>query len=97
MEALVDYVSTFAKRFPEYTYDVKRVHADGDTVTFHSHATVRAAHRGDDTKGLNIIDTWRLDNGQVVEHWDAVQPLDGLMRFYALLNGGTIRNQNGVY
>ncbi len=97
IDALVDYVSTFAKRFPDYTYDVKRVLADDDFVTFHSHATVRAAHRGKDGQGLNIIDTWRIVDGQVVEHWDAVQPLDGFMRFYALLNGGKIRNQNGVF
>lgn len=97
IDALVDYVSGFAKRFPDYTYDVKRVQADGDLVTFHSHATVRQAHRGDETKGLNIIDTWRVEDDQVVEHWDAVQPLDGFMRFYAWMTGGAIRNQNGVF
>lgn len=97
MEALVEFVSTFATRFPDYTYDVKRVQADGDTVTFHSHATVRKAHRGDDTKGFNIIDTWRLKDGQIVEHWDAIQPLDTFMRFYVLVSGGAIRNQNGVF
>ncbi|MEO0560041.1 MAG: nuclear transport factor 2 family protein [Bacteroidota bacterium] len=97
IDALVDYVNRFAKRFPDYTYDVKRVHADGDYVTFHSHATVRQAHRSDDTKGLNIIDTWRVVDDQVVEHWDAIQPLDGFMRFYAWMAGGAIRNRNGVF
>ncbi|MEM9996884.1 MAG: nuclear transport factor 2 family protein [Bacteroidota bacterium] len=97
MPALIDFVGNFAKRFPDYTYDVKRVLVDGDYVTFHSHATVRAAHRGDDTKGLNIIDTWRLNDGQIVEHWDAIQPLDTFMRFYVLVSGGSVRNQNGVF
>ena len=94
---LVDVVSRFAKRFPEYTYDVKRILADGDYVVFHSHATIRAAHRGDDSKGLNITDTWRIADGQIVEHWDSVEAIDGLMRFYALLTGGRVRNANGVF
>ncbi|MEM6784259.1 MAG: nuclear transport factor 2 family protein [Bacteroidota bacterium] len=97
MEALIEFVGTFAKRFPDYTYDVKHVRADGDYVTFHSHATMRKAHRGDDTKGLNIIDTWRLKDGQIVEHWDAIQPLDTFMRFYVLVNGGAVRNKNGLF
>ncbi len=95
--ALIDYVADFAKRFPEYTYDVKRMQADGDLVTFHSHATINARHRGNDRKGLNIIDTWRIEGGSIVEHWDAIQPLDGFMRFYALMTGGRIRNGNGVF
>ena len=97
MVALVGFVQAFAKRFPEYTYDVKSIIADGDYVTFHSHATINKRHRGNDKKGLNIIDTWRLKDGDIVEHWDAIQPLDGFMRFYALLTGGRIRNINGVF
>ena len=94
---LADYVQAFAERFPEYSYDVKRMQADGDFVTFHSHATMRARDRGNDQKGLNIIDTWQVKDGDIVEHWDAIQPLDGFMRFYALLTGGRIRNSNGVF
>ena len=95
--ALVSYVRDFAKRFPDYTYDVKRILADGDYVHFHSHVTTRARHRGDDTKGLNISDTWRLRDGQIVEHWDAIQPIDAFMRVYLALTGGRIRNGNGVF
>lgn len=95
--ALVDYVKGFAKSNPEYTYDVKHIYADGDMVIFHSHATIRAKHRGDDKKGLNIIDIWQIKDGQIVHHWDALQPMDGFMRLFNLLNGGKIRNTNGVY
>ena len=97
MDALIKYVQDFTKRFPEYTYDVKHIYADGDFVVFHSHATIKAKHRGDDKKGLNIIDTWHVKNGEIAEHWDALQPMDGFMRFYNLLTGGKIRNSNGVY
>ena len=60
MENLIAYVETFAKRYPEYTYDVKQIVADGDRVIFHSHATVRKQDRGNDKKGMNIIDIWRI-------------------------------------
>lgn len=97
MENIISFVENFAKRFPEYTYDVKHIYADGDFVTFHSHATLKVAHRSNDKKGLNIIDVWKLEDGQIVEHWDALQPLDLFMRFYTLIAGGNIKNSNGVF
>ena len=39
MEGLLKYVKDLVKRFPEYSYDVKHIHADGDRVIFHSHIT----------------------------------------------------------
>ena len=95
--ALVDYVRAFAKQYPDYAYDVKRIQTDGDEVTFHSHVTTRKKDRGNDKKGLNIIDTWKVVDGQIVEHWDAIQPLDAFMRFYIFMAGGKIRNSNGVF
>ena len=97
MAALIKYVKDFAKSNPDYTYDVKHIYADGDFVIFHSHATINAKHRGNDNKGLNIMDVWQIKNGQIADHWDALQPMDGFMRFYNLLTGGKIRNANGVY
>ncbi len=94
---LIKYVGAFAKRFPAYAYDVKHIYADGNFVTFHSHVTTKASHRGNDKKGLNIIDTWRIENGNIMEHWDAIQPIDGFMRFYLWLTGGTIANANGIF
>lgn len=97
LDNLINYVSDFAKRFPEYTYDVKHIFADGDFVIFHSHSTVNKKHRGDDKKGLNIIDTWKVEDGLIVEHCDAIQPLDFSMRTFVWLNGGKILNENGVF
>lgn len=95
---LLENLTDLTKRFPEFSYDVKRVMVDGDLVTFHSHATMRAKHRGDDRKGFDIIDIWRVsEDGDIVEHWDAIQPLDFSMRLYALVTGGRIRNTNGVF
>jgi len=97
MTSLIDYMKGFVKSNPEYTYDVKHIYADGDFVIFHSHATIKAKHRGNDNKGLNVMDIWLIKDGQIVEHWDALQPMNGFMRFYNLLTGGKIQNTNGIY
>ncbi len=94
---LVGFLRDFVEDYPDYTYDVKHIFVDGNYVIFHSHATLKKKDRGNDKKGMNIIDTWRLENGRIVEHWDSIQALDGFMRFYSLINGGDIKNSNGVF
>ncbi|MFD2164794.1 nuclear transport factor 2 family protein [Thalassotalea euphylliae] len=94
---LVGFLKEFVEDYPDYAYDVKHIYVDGDYVIFHSHATLDREDRGNDEKGMNIIDTWRLENGRIVEHWDSIQALDSFMRFYSLVSGGNIRNENGVF
>jgi len=97
MEALIKYIKDFVKRSPDYTYDVKHIYADGDFVVFHSHITMRKKDRGNDKKGINVIDTWKVENGQIVEHWDALQAMNGFLRFFFWLIGGRIANNNSPY
>ena len=97
IEGVIGYVENLTRRYPEYQYDVKHVHVDGEFVTFHSHATIKAKHRGDVRRGFNIIDTWRVVDGQITEHWDAIQPLGASMRFLVLVVGGRTRNANTVF
>lgn len=94
---LVGFLQEFVEEYPDYTYDVKHIYVDGDYVIFHSHATLYAEDRGNDEKGMNIIDTWRLEDGRIVEHWDSIQALDFSMRLYSLISGGDIANSNGVF
>lgn len=94
---LVGFLEDFVADYPDYSYEVKHVYADGDFVIFHSHATLSKDDRGNDQKGMNIIDVWRLEDGNIVEHWDSIQAIDGFMRFYSLISGGNIRNSNGVF
>jgi len=94
---VTDYFATMIKRFPDFSYDVKNVFVDGDVVIVHSHATMNKKHRGNERKGFNIVDKWRVENGKPVEHWDSVQALDGFMRWYYWLTGGEIKNNNGVF
>ena len=76
---------------------MKHIYVDGPFVILHSHATSQKSHRGNPQKGLNIMDTWKVEDGVITEHWDAVQPIHGFMRLYALLTGGKFRNQNSYF
>ncbi|WP_306641780.1 nuclear transport factor 2 family protein [Sanyastnella coralliicola] len=97
VKGVVDYVSKFVKQFPEYTYDVKHMYVDGDYVTIQSHVTTKKKDRGNPQKGFNIIDTWKIKDGRLVEHWDAIQPINGFMRFYSWMVGGKTVNENTLF
>ncbi|MCT4645265.1 MAG: ester cyclase [Carboxylicivirga sp.] len=97
MEGLIGYVKTMTKRFPEYSFDVKKIFADGDYVIFHSHTTMKAKHRGNEKKGFIITDTFKLKDGKLSEHWDAIQPIDLFSRILILLTGGNIGNSNPTF
>lgn len=97
ISGVVDYVKNLTKRFPEYSFDVKRILADGDFVVLHSHATMNKKHRGDERKGFIITDTFRLENGNLAEHWDAIQPIDIFSRLVILMSGGSIGNNNPTF
>ena len=94
---LISYVNNFTKRFPAYSYDVKKVIARDSLVIFHSHVTLKEKHRGNDKKGFIIMDMWKLKNGKITEHWDAIQPINGLMKFYLWIAGGKVRNENSIF
>ena len=38
-----------------------------------------------------------MENGKLVEHWDAVQPIHGFMRFYDWMTGGKFKNTNTYF
>jgi predicted SnoaL-like aldol condensation-catalyzing enzyme len=76
---------------------VKRIIASGDFVVLHSHVTFRKNHRGNERKGFIITDTFRLENGVLREHWDAMQAIDLFSRALTLLTGGTVANKNPTF
>ncbi|MEV1170069.1 nuclear transport factor 2 family protein [Nonomuraea sp. NPDC049784] len=49
---------------------LKRVVAEDDHVVLHYHMIPAG-----DERGLAVVDVWRLVDGQIVEHWDVVQPV----------------------
>ena len=50
--------------------EIKHIFADDDYVIVHDHAV-----REPGTRGLAIVNIYRLENGKVVEHWDVIQPI----------------------
>jgi predicted SnoaL-like aldol condensation-catalyzing enzyme len=69
-EGLKGFIGFLKEKFPNNRSEIKRIFADGDYVIVHVHAV-----REPGTRGNAIIDIFKLENGKVVEHWDAVQPI----------------------
>src|SRR5579884_1160247 len=57
---------------PGVVATIKHIAADGDLVAVHWQAS---ATPDDEFSGQAVIDLWRLADGQVVEHWDGMQPV----------------------
>lgn len=66
----VAYFTGFFKENPDAKVRIVRSAADGDLVWLHLHSTRNAQDRG-----RAIVDIFRVRDGQIVEHWDAVQPV----------------------
>ena len=50
--------------------ELKRVVAADDHVVVHYRMTPEG-----DARGIAVVDIWRLVDGQIMEHWDVVQPV----------------------
>ena len=64
-EGLKGFIQFLRDKFPSAHSEIKRVFADGDYVILHVHAVREAGSRG-----VAIVDIFRLENGKIVEHWD---------------------------
>ncbi|MGE8686731.1 MAG: nuclear transport factor 2 family protein [Achromobacter sp.] len=69
-EGFRKFIAFLRDKFPNSRSEIKRVFTDGDYVILHVHAV-----REPGTRGSAIIDIFRLEQGKIVEHWDAVQPI----------------------
>ena len=69
-EGLRAFFENRADHFPDVRMAIKASFADGDFTIFHIH-TIR--HAGD--PGLSIVDTFRMEDGMVREHWEVVQEI----------------------
>lgn len=63
------FVHAFAA-MPNLSIDVKRVIADGDMVAAHIHFKPSPEDRG-----AALMEFFRVRDGKIVEHWDAMQPV----------------------
>ena len=67
---LKDYIAFLKDKFPSNRSEIKRIFADGDYVIVHDHAV-----REPGTRGLAIVNIYKLETGKVIEHWDVIQPV----------------------
>lgn len=69
VSGLKDFVQNLVvKEWPEREAIVHRTVAEGDMVVVHSHVI-----RWPGDRGLAAMDIFRVEDGKVAEHWDAVQ------------------------
>ena len=66
----VQFVVAFFGQFPDASFEIRRVVAEGDLVVMHS-----LLKRAPDDRGTAVVDIFRLEDGLVVEHWDVLQPV----------------------
>ena len=84
LEGIQGFINFLRTKFPANKSEIKRVFAEGNYVIVHVHAV-----REPGTRGNAIFDLFRLDDdGKVVEHWDAVQPIP---------DPATALNKNGMF
>ncbi len=60
-------------QFPKFRSDIKRTVADGDLVVVHTHERYDPDDPND--LGNTVIDIYRVQDGLIVEHWDAYMPV----------------------
>ncbi len=65
IDGLKNFIAFLKEKYPESHSEIKRVFADGDYVILHVHAI-----REPGTRGMAVVDIFRLENGKIVEHWD---------------------------
>ena len=89
-EVLAQLTLLFRRAFPDGRMAIEEMLAEGDRVV--TRKTFRGTHRGE-LMGLpatgrrveiGLIDIVRLDGGQVVEHWNAVDNLGMLQQLGAI-------------
>jgi predicted SnoaL-like aldol condensation-catalyzing enzyme len=67
-EPFIQYVRGFAQAFPDFRSEFKRFIAEGELVVVHSNLIPQPGSRG-----MAVIDIFRLEDGKIVEHWDVIQ------------------------
>ena len=69
-EGFKAFLAFLRDKFPDSHSDIKRVFADGDYVILHVHGV-----REKGSRGVAIVDIFKLEDGKIVEHWDVIQPV----------------------
>jgi predicted SnoaL-like aldol condensation-catalyzing enzyme len=75
LDALKRFLTQVRQESPNATQAIHRAFADGDHVIVHVHVV-----RWPGDPGLAVVDMFRCENGEIVEHWDVIQdvPADSI-------------------
>ena len=66
----VSFFTGYFKNNPNSKAVIRRTATDGDLVWLHVHDS-----NGAQDRGQAVVDIFRVKNGQIVEHWDVLQPI----------------------
>ncbi|TAK56586.1 MAG: polyketide cyclase [Gammaproteobacteria bacterium] len=72
-EGLRLFAETLRERFPDLEVEIKRVLVDGDFVILHVYSSINVCQTG--TRGMAVMDIFRLEGDRIVEHWDVMQEI----------------------
>lgn len=81
-EHFLEFVKFRKEHYPEGRNIIKLTIADEDKVMFHVHSVLEPGK-----PGRNLVDTFRIENGKIVEHWDVISNLSEL-QFPPIYEGG---------
>ena len=73
-EAFVVGITGWLASMPDLEVEIKRVVAEEDLVSLHSHFIPARGKRG-----MSVMDIFRLQDGKIVEHWDTLQDIPETM------------------
>lgn len=69
-ESFLRFVQFRHDNFPEGRNNVKLTIVDEERIMFHVHSVLTPGE-----PGRNLVDTFRIRDGRILEHWDVIQPL----------------------
>ena len=69
-EAAVEVLGKALQALPEWTYEIRHAYVDGDYAIIHSHVRMKK-----DDRGMAVVDIFRCEAGEIVEHWDVIQEI----------------------
>jgi predicted SnoaL-like aldol condensation-catalyzing enzyme len=69
-EGLRNYIQFLRDKYPYAHSEIKRVFAEADFVLLHVHLILEP-----NTRGLAIVDIFKLEKDKIVEHWDVIQAI----------------------
>lgn len=70
VDGFVGFIGFLKTKFPANHSEIKATFVDGDKVILHV-----LTKRTPDSRGIAIVDIFRLEKGKIVEHWDVSQEI----------------------